>query len=391
MTYPMHLAALRDEAMQTSCEAWAIRCRWQLAPGIDRAGPCPLCGGRDRFAIHTTKNIFLCRRCGISGVGVIDLVMKVQGVEFIRACEIVTGRTADQPVDPERAARLAREAEAKNRQREKEAQQHREKARADGYGLWRSAGRIDWTAESPGRLYLERRGVDVARVLAQAPGAFACLRLIESLPWVEKQGNDWVTLAVSMALIAAIQQPDGRFGGAHRSWLDFARPKGRLILPDRPDGKPRATKKVLGIQKASAIRLYTPQNPRRMVAGEGIETTAAVLCHAFEPDTAYWALINLGNMGGRALRDAAGKIVHDQPDMEDAEAFVPPEWCAELVYLTDGDPAESRIVEKLTRGLRRAMRLRPGLVARRVPAPAPGADMGDLAMAMMAASEGIEA
>ncbi|OLS53774.1 primase-helicase zinc-binding domain-containing protein [Rhodovulum sulfidophilum] len=31
---------------------------------IERVGPCPVCGGRDRFGINTARNVFNCRHCG---------------------------------------------------------------------------------------------------------------------------------------------------------------------------------------------------------------------------------------------------------------------------------------------------------------------------------------
>src|SRR5262245_34124520 len=39
-----------------------------------RCGPCPTCGGTDRFAVHPKKRAFNCRACGASGSGAIDLV-----------------------------------------------------------------------------------------------------------------------------------------------------------------------------------------------------------------------------------------------------------------------------------------------------------------------------
>ncbi|MCC0024611.1 MAG: hypothetical protein H6874_10385 [Hyphomicrobiaceae bacterium] len=73
--------ALRDEAMRVSCVDWAIRKRWKLGPGIDRAGPCPNCGGDDRFAVHPEKAAKIAGAAGLRAAGVIDLVevMKTGG------------------------------------------------------------------------------------------------------------------------------------------------------------------------------------------------------------------------------------------------------------------------------------------------------------------------
>jgi hypothetical protein len=45
----------------------------KLIGQIDRCGPCPLCGGRDRFSINIRKQVFNCRGCGARGT-VIALV-----------------------------------------------------------------------------------------------------------------------------------------------------------------------------------------------------------------------------------------------------------------------------------------------------------------------------
>src|SRR5690242_346772 len=60
---------------------------------IEMAGPCPNCGGNDRFAINTKKNVFGCMRghCGGSGHGAIDLAMFAAKVGFLAACELLTG------------------------------------------------------------------------------------------------------------------------------------------------------------------------------------------------------------------------------------------------------------------------------------------------------------
>jgi hypothetical protein len=34
---------------------------------IERAGPCPVCGGRDRFSVNVRKQVFNCRGCQIGG------------------------------------------------------------------------------------------------------------------------------------------------------------------------------------------------------------------------------------------------------------------------------------------------------------------------------------
>jgi hypothetical protein len=54
-------------------------------------GPCPKCGGDDRFAINTKKQVFHCRGCDVGG-NVIKLVEHLDGVDFATACATLTNR-----------------------------------------------------------------------------------------------------------------------------------------------------------------------------------------------------------------------------------------------------------------------------------------------------------
>jgi DNA primase len=60
--------------------------------GTERVGPCPKCGGEDRFSINTKKNVFNCRGCEVGG-DVIDLVRHLDGSDFLTAC----ARLTDEP------------------------------------------------------------------------------------------------------------------------------------------------------------------------------------------------------------------------------------------------------------------------------------------------------
>ena len=81
--------------------------------GSERAGPCPVCGGTDRFAINTKKNLFNCRGCNTGG-DVIALVQHLDGVTFIEACTILAGEPAATAADN----RSAHKAAAKERLKE---------------------------------------------------------------------------------------------------------------------------------------------------------------------------------------------------------------------------------------------------------------------------------
>ena len=59
--------------------------------GAERIGPCPICGGRDRFSIHTTKQLWHCRNCGVGGNDAISLVRHLDGCGFVGAIDTLAG------------------------------------------------------------------------------------------------------------------------------------------------------------------------------------------------------------------------------------------------------------------------------------------------------------
>jgi putative DNA primase/helicase len=58
--------------------------------GINRAGPCPRCGGVDRFGVNLKKQIWNCRGCSVGG-DIIALVRHLDGVGFVAACKVLVG------------------------------------------------------------------------------------------------------------------------------------------------------------------------------------------------------------------------------------------------------------------------------------------------------------
>lgn len=372
MSLPPKLEALRDEALQTSCLDWAEKQGWALKKQSPNyyAGPCPVCGGDDRFYINTAKDAWACRHCGVGG-GVIFLVMHVEQIKFTPACERITGRLAAEYVDPVEAEALRAAAARKKAEAEAAAAEFREKARGWAHDIWKKAGQAE--AHDPLVLYLKLRGISLEALRhpdIAAAGGVRNLRQILYHPYsveiVGERGRKERTIVHrGPAMVACIQQADGRFGAAHQTWIDLGQPKGKVKLRhpkriDKKTGEPELlpAKKVLGVKRGGAIRLVTPPGARRMVMGEGLETTLTPLAHAFEEGTAYWCGVDLDNMAGRALR-RDGKPVWDQPDMADLDCFLPPDWVEELVYLVDEtDEPEKHILEKVHCGLRRARRLR---------------------------------
>jgi predicted nucleic acid-binding Zn ribbon protein len=75
----------------------------KLVGRVDRCGPCPQCGGKDRFSINVRKQVFLCRGCAARG-NVIALVRFLDGCDFREAVECLTGERAPAPSRPAPAA-----------------------------------------------------------------------------------------------------------------------------------------------------------------------------------------------------------------------------------------------------------------------------------------------
>src|SRR5262245_35698238 len=68
-------------------------------------GPCPKCGGNDRFAINTKKQTWNCRGCKSRDIkgDVIGLVQFLDGCGFVQAIERLTSTTKERTASTEAA------------------------------------------------------------------------------------------------------------------------------------------------------------------------------------------------------------------------------------------------------------------------------------------------
>lgn len=363
-----------DEARKASL--WQLIDRWPhrlKRSGNEMVGPCPACGGRDRFAVSRAKNVWLCRKSGKGG-DAIALVQYLDGADFLGAVEIVTGRPSPSGEsgvkhDPALIEKRKREAAARAEQQKREQVDYRDREIQRAHDIWMAAAPI---AGSLAERYLRFRGVQ--------PPQGAKLRCHNSLPYWHCLGNergkpDWKVIHEGPAMVAAIQGSDGRFQGTHCTWIDPAFAKasaggpngdgpvhrsfsagGKAEIFHPETGEQLASKKVRGSAKAGHIHLGGDGEARVLFVGEGIETVLSVresLAANYNAGPMWWSSISLGNLGGKAResilhptltrKDSKGRIKRMKvpgplPDLGDEDVLMPPPIALnEIIILGDGD------------------------------------------------------
>lgn len=340
--------------------------------GQEWVGPCPICGGDDRFGVNTRKGQFLCRRCGGKG-DEIGLVQFVMGMDFLAALDWICG--PKQELSQAELAERAKRDEANAARKAAEAVKHRAQAIHGAQDIWR-AGRV--AEDSPVRDYLALRGIDRS-LLPQLP---VCIRYAPHLPYMVENPNQtgtgrWIEAHRGPAMLAAVQGQDDKLCAVHRTWFDLGQPQGKVRIVHPVTGAAMARKKIWGSKKGGSIRLRRgAADSQTMVMGEGIETTLTAQIAGVWPDAHFWAGVDLGNMSGRRITGKGLKFA-GIPDLEDDEAFVPPPWVDRLIFIKDGDSDARDTQAKLEAGLRRAMLQRPGLKAQIAVCP-DGVDLNDV-------------
>ena len=83
-------SAALEKARAHSIELVATQHNLRLRGKVERVGPCPRCGGTDRFSINVRKQIWNCRGCQKGG-DVIAFVQFLDGCDFKQAIASLTG------------------------------------------------------------------------------------------------------------------------------------------------------------------------------------------------------------------------------------------------------------------------------------------------------------
>ena len=355
--------------------------------GVDKlVGPCPICGGRvtsARFEVRSREQAWVCAVCPDGG-DVIRLVQRVDGCDFRTAIERLGGAPDS---DPEQVRRLQDEREAKRARREVVEARYREQTRIRLWKLWQSTVAV---AGTPVEAYLRNRGLDLPpstpglRALSDAAYFHGEVTTPSGPPAARILTRGW-------AMAAAFIRPDGKFGGLHLTHLDAGDPPGKLAPVDPETGEILPAKKMHGSKRGAHILVAPAAGPpRRLVVGEGIETTLAVwtahrLTGRADDTTAWWAAGDLGNLAGRAASSVAHptlkrpdgrpqRVPGPDPDPDDAGLSIPAS-VTEIVLLGDGDSEPVLTRNAMTRG---AQRFRaPGRTIRGAFAPT-GLDFNDL-------------
>lgn len=213
-------------------------------------GPCPVCAGKDRFRFDDKagRGTWICNQCG-AGTGV-DLVMRVQGLDFIGACRVIDDLLPSTVVI------------APARVRSVDPKVYTDQ--------WRAAQPL--SGNDPASWYLKARGICPERWPNQ-------LRFAPRMSYRHEDGRK-VQLPAMLALYVA---PDMSGSTVHITYLDDAGHKADVPKPKQLAPCP--------VPAGGAVRLAMSADT--MGVAEGIETAlSAMLLH----DVPVWATLNAGGL-----------------------------------------------------------------------------------------------
>lgn len=365
--------------------------------GVEHQGPCPACGGTDRFSVNRGKNVFNCRSCGggRDGIGLAALWCGYDvrnRAEFLLACSQVllepVPAAGERETDEQRAAREKRTADAladankKQQARDANAEKERQKAITLGRNLWLNA--LDCVAagerEAAG-FALIRRYLRLRTGFWPHDAVFEHIRFLPACTYYH--GRDERGYSVALYTGPALSIPfvnlDGKITGSQQLWVDLdAKPKFRPILFDAK-GEKLSSKKMHGVKKGSFLPVFGGLEATRWVVGEGIENPAAWAGpEGWREDTFYCAGGDIGNLAGP--RDPESDFYHPTLKKQDTkgrwrrvkvqgpvplagqtpeDAMPVPDHVKELVILADGDSEPVQTAACLARA--NARLARPGL------------------------------
>lgn len=225
--------------------------------GSEHVGPCPICGGRDRFSVNPAKGVWNCRGAE-GGHDSISLIMHTMGYDFKKACELLTGTPPPDgrsgQIDPQAAQRAAerrKQAERYRQQQEQEEAHRAARKRHSAWDIWKQGITLKGTEAEA---YGENRGIEG-------------IGLIPSLRFNPSVYNEDIQRPVP-AMIGCVIGPDKGFRGV---WRVFLKEGGQKA--DVPQ-----VKKGLGRPEGGSVWIATKEEALQPVWGicEGIETALSI-------------------------------------------------------------------------------------------------------------------
>ena len=266
--------------------------------GREWAGRCPFHNERTAsFTIFEKgdRARFHCFGCGADG-DAIGFVMQAEDLDFKAAIEHLAG--LDPATSPRRAARAPVD-DARERAKRTE----------DARRIWRIAkpvNRDNFPVFTALEHYFQHRGIDL-EVIGGVPPSLRFAPALKHPP----------TGLELPAMVAAIQEPNGKIAGVHRTYLKRA-----------GDGKAGVVdpKMMKGICWQGAVR-FGPVTPV-LAMGEGIETCLSIVQAFAEAGLVHsvWAALSLGNMGAAVIPETIRKLVlfadNDAKDTEKATEVI---------------------------------------------------------------------
>jgi DNA primase len=247
------------------------------ASRVEWHGPCPLCGGTDRFFINVRKQCFYCRGCDRGG-DVIAFVQFFDRCDFIEACK----RLSREPPPP---ASMVEEARRRKQRDAAEIDQMVAVSRQ----RWRQTTALSGTL---GECYLR----DVRCIALDVWPA--TLRFHRGLFHREARRH-------FPAIVAPVQNAAGEFRGIWRIFLD----------PETTDKAPVEEPRLgLGEIAGNMVRL-TPIGPE-VVVSEGIESGLAALMA--DPSRSHIAALSASHMRRLKLPECVrSAILVEENDLPD--------------------------------------------------------------------------